>query len=57
MSNVVEVEIKISQLLSDLRSGLNWYAKDGGTSIQEKYGMEDEDVDAIKQHPGSGSCI
>ena len=50
MSNIVEVEIKISQLLNDLRSGLNWYAKDGN-SIQEKYGMEDEDIDAIKEHP------
>lgn len=50
MSNVVEVEIKISELLNDLRSGLNWYAKDGN-SIQEKYGMEDEDIDAIKGHP------
>lgn len=50
MSNVVEVEIKISQLLNDLRSGLTWYTKDG-KSIQDKYGMEDEDIDAIKQHP------
>jgi len=50
MSNVVEVEIKISQLLNDLRSGLTWYAKDG-QSIQDKYGMENEDIDAIKQHP------
>ena len=49
MSNVVEVEIKISELLNDLRSGLTWYAKDG-LSIQEKYGMEDEDIDMIKTH-------
>ena len=48
--NVVNVEIKISQLLDDLRSGLTWYAKDG-LSIQEKYKMEEEDVDAVKQHP------
>lgn len=48
--SVVNVKIKISELLDDLRSGLTWYAKDGN-SIQEKYGMEDEDVDMIKTHP------
>lgn len=49
MSNIVEVEIKISDLLNDLNSGLQWL---GATnSIQAKYGMQEEDVEAIRQHP------
>lgn len=49
MSNIVEVEIKISQLLNDLRSGLEWLGEKN--SIQAKYEMEAEDIDAIRQHP------
>lgn len=49
----VEVEIKISALLNDLRSGLSWLEQDntGNGSIQQKYEMEDQDVEDIKQHP------
>lgn len=48
-----EVEIKISDLLNDLRNGLTWLEQDntGKGSIQLKYEMEDQDVEDIKQHP------
>ena len=49
MSNVVEVEIKISELLNDLRSGLDWTGETN--SIQAKYEMETEDIEAIRLHP------
>lgn len=53
MSQFIQVEITISQLLQDLRAGLTWYANElpNTDSIQEKYEMENEDVEAIKQHP------
>ena len=53
MSNVIQVEIKISQLIEDLKNGLSWKVKEdtGKGSIQAKYRMEDEDVDNIQQHP------
>jgi hypothetical protein len=49
----VEVEIKISDLLNDLRNGLSWLEQNnnGKGSIQLKYQMEDQDVEDIKQHP------
>lgn len=49
MSNVVNVEIRISELLNDLRSGLTWLGETN--SIQAKYEMEKEDAEAIMQHP------
>lgn len=53
MSQFIEVEITISQLVHDLRAGLTWFASEdrGQGSIQTKYEMEDEDVQDIMGHP------
>lgn len=53
MSQFIEVEIKISDLVHDLRAGLTWFASEdkGQGSIQAKYEMEDEDVQDIMGHP------
>jgi hypothetical protein len=53
MSNIIEVEITISQLVHDLRAGLTWFAAEdkGHGSIQAKYEMEDEDIMDIQAHP------
>lgn len=53
MSNIVEIEITISQLVHDLRAGLTWFDSEnqGHGSIQHKYEMEDEDIMDIMAHP------
>lgn len=53
MSNIIEVEITISQLVHDLRAGLTWFASEdkGQGSIQATYEMEDEDIIDIMAHP------
>lgn len=53
MSNIIEVEITISQLVHDLRAGLTWFAAEdkGQGSIQATYEMEDEDIIDIMAHP------
>lgn len=59
MSQFIEVEITISQLVHDLRAGLTWFASEdkGQGSIQAKYEMEDEDVSAIMGHPAFNQPI
>lgn len=59
MSQFIEVEITISQLVHDLRQGLTWFASEdkGIGSIQAKYEMEDEDVTAIMGHPAFNQPI
>ena len=53
MNNVIEVEIKISQLVQDLRDGLTWFQSEdkGQGSIQYLYEMEDQDIIDIQSHP------
>lgn len=53
MSNIIEVEITISQLVHDLRMGLTWFASEdkGYGSIQATYQMENEDIEDIMCHP------
>lgn len=59
MSQFIEVEITISQLVHDLRAGLTWFASEdkGQGSIQAKYEMEEEDVTAIMAHPAFNAPI
>lgn len=59
MSQFIEVEITISQLVHDLRAGLTWFASEdkGQGSIQAKYEMEDEDIIAIMGHPAFNQPI
>lgn len=59
MSQFIEVEIKISDLVHDLRAGLTWFASEdkGHGSIQAKYEMEDEDVQDIMGHPAFNQPI
>lgn len=59
MSQFIEVEITISQLVHDLRAGLTWFASEdkGQGSIQAKHEMEDEDIIAIMGHPAFNQPI
>lgn len=59
MSNIIEVEITISQLVHDLRAGLTWFESEnqGHGSIQHKYEMEEEDVMDIMAHPAFNKPI
>lgn len=59
MSQFIEVEITISQLVHDLRAGLTWFASQdkGQGSIQAKYEMEEEDVQDIMSHPAFNQPI
>lgn len=59
MSQFIEVEIKISDLVHDLRAGLTWFASEdkGHGSIQAKYEMEDEDIIDIQGHPAFNQPI
>lgn len=59
MSQFIEVEIKISDLVHDLRAGLTWHASEdkGQGSIQAKYEMEDEDIIDIQGHPAFNQPI
>lgn len=50
---VNKVDLHISQLIEDLNNGLTWLKKDdlGYGSVQEKYGANDVQINAIRKHP------
>ncbi len=47
------MDIKVSQLLNDLSSGLTWLKRDdlGYGSIQEKYQANENQISIIRKHP------
>jgi hypothetical protein len=50
---VKNVDLKVSQLLNDLNSGLTWLKKDdlGYGSIETKYGANPAQIAMIRKHP------
>ena len=56
MTEIKEVEIKISTLVKHLFDGLSWLTKDdtGKGSIQAKIGATESEINEIKKHPVFG---
>lgn len=50
---VNKVDLTVSQIMSDLNSGLTWLNKDdlGYGSIENKYGANPNQIAAIRKHP------
>lgn len=52
-TNLETKQLKISDLINDLTSGLSWLKKDdkGVGSIQDKYEATDIQINVLRQHP------
>lgn len=53
MNNLPQVEVRFSQIVTDLNEGMTWLSKEdnGMGSIQDKYDATEMQISVLRQHP------